>query len=138
MVTNRRRLRVTWGDCDPAGIVFYPNYFAWFDDCTFDLFESVGLPPRRLFADFGVKGFPLLEAGAKFHVASSAGDEMEAETAITEWGDKIFKLAHRFTRDGALLLEGNETRIFVIAHPDDPTRLKSVPIPDGIRVRFSD
>ncbi|ANP90930.1 hypothetical protein BMW22_27065 (plasmid) [Rhizobium leguminosarum] len=23
--------KVKFGDCDAAGIVFYPNYFAWFD-----------------------------------------------------------------------------------------------------------
>ena len=27
LLTNRRTIRVQWGDCDPAGIVFYPRYF---------------------------------------------------------------------------------------------------------------
>ena len=31
MLTNTRVIRVQWGDCDPAGIVFYPRYFEWFD-----------------------------------------------------------------------------------------------------------
>ena len=44
MVISRRRIRVDWGHCDPAGIVFYPNYFRWFDQCTSALFESAGLP----------------------------------------------------------------------------------------------
>ena len=45
-------LTVGWGDCDPAGIVFYPNYFRWFDDASWRLFEAGGLPhpdrPGRL------------------------------------------------------------------------------------------
>ena len=28
MLTNSRTVRIEWGDCDPAGIVFYPRYFA--------------------------------------------------------------------------------------------------------------
>jgi acyl-CoA thioesterase FadM len=27
----RTEILVAWGDCDPAGIVYYPNYFHWFD-----------------------------------------------------------------------------------------------------------
>jgi 4-hydroxybenzoyl-CoA thioesterase len=136
MVTNKRRIRVEWGHCDPARIVFYPQYFFWFDSCTSHLFESVGLIPKSFFADFGVRGFPLLEASAKFHIASAFGDEMEAETHIVEWRGKTFKVAHRFTRDGALLLEGSETRIFVITDPDDHGRLKSVEVPDEVKRRF--
>jgi 4-hydroxybenzoyl-CoA thioesterase len=136
MVTSKRRIRVEWGHCDPAEIVFYPNYFAWFDACTTQLFDSVGLAPKRFFAELGVKGFPLLEASAKFHVASRFGDDMEAESGIAEWGAKIFRVAHRFTRAGLLLLEGSETRIFVITHPDDPTRLKSVPVPAEVKRRL--
>ncbi len=34
MLKNVHRIRVEWGDCDPAGIVFYPRYFEWFDRCT--------------------------------------------------------------------------------------------------------
>lgn len=30
MYVNRRRVTIEWGDCDPAGIVFYPRYFAMF------------------------------------------------------------------------------------------------------------
>jgi len=136
MVTNKRRIRVEWGHCDPADIVFYPNYFAWFDECTTHLFESVGLNAKNFFDDYGVKGFPLLEASAKFYIASSYGDVMDAESTVTEWGAKTFKLSHRFSRGEKLLLEGAETRIFVTAHPDDPKRMKSVPVPKEVKRLF--
>ena len=29
MLINRRTIRIEWGDCDPACIVFYPRYFEW-------------------------------------------------------------------------------------------------------------
>ena len=34
MASNARTVRIEWGDCDPAGIVFYPRYFAMFDHST--------------------------------------------------------------------------------------------------------
>ena len=42
MLINRRTIRIEWGDCDPAGIVFYPRYFEWFDACAAALFEDAG------------------------------------------------------------------------------------------------
>jgi len=34
---------IEWGDCDPARIVFYPNFFAWFYRRTTHLFRAAGL-----------------------------------------------------------------------------------------------
>ena len=31
MLSNSRSVRIEWGDCDPAGIIFYPRYFKIFD-----------------------------------------------------------------------------------------------------------
>ena len=39
MFTNSRTVRIEWGDCDPAGIIFYPRYFEIFDTCTTALIE---------------------------------------------------------------------------------------------------
>ena len=47
MLVNRRRVRIEWGDCDPAGIVFYPRYFAMFDASTHALFEAAGWSEGR-------------------------------------------------------------------------------------------
>jgi len=40
MFMNRRTVRIEWGDCDPAGIVFYPRYMAMFDHSTVLLLEA--------------------------------------------------------------------------------------------------
>jgi len=34
--------RVFFGDCDPAGIVFYPNIFSWFDRAFHMLLDPLG------------------------------------------------------------------------------------------------
>ena len=43
MHKNRRTVRVEWGHCDAAQIVFYPRYFEWFDQSTGYLFETAGI-----------------------------------------------------------------------------------------------
>jgi 4-hydroxybenzoyl-CoA thioesterase len=50
MFVSQKHLLVEWGHCDPAGIVFYPQYLAWFDDCATALFTNAGMPTRTLFS----------------------------------------------------------------------------------------
>jgi 4-hydroxybenzoyl-CoA thioesterase len=136
MFISRRSIRVDWGHCDPAGIVFYPNYFRWFDECTSALFENAGLPLPRLYREHGLKGFPLLDARATFAASASFGDDLAAQSCVVEWNAKTLKVQHRFLRGGSLVVEGWELRVCVVAHPDDPARLKSTAIPDEVKRRL--
>ena len=54
MLINRRTIRIEWGDCDPAGIVFYPRYLEWFDACTLALFQAAGFLKGDLVSRQGV------------------------------------------------------------------------------------
>jgi 4-hydroxybenzoyl-CoA thioesterase len=136
MFTSRRRIHVEWGDCDPAGIVFYPNYFRWFDASTAILFDDAGLPLPLLYREHGLKGFPLLEAKANFSGSSAFGDALDCETSVAEWAAKTFTVRHLLLRDGALLVEGTELRVCAVPHPDDPQRIKAAPIPAVVKERL--
>jgi 4-hydroxybenzoyl-CoA thioesterase len=137
MFVNRVRIRVEFGDCDPADIVFYPNYFRWFNQCTVALFHAAGLPVRQLFKVHGVLGIPLVEARARFMTPSTHGDELVAESRVTKWRKSSFVISHRFLRGGALVLEGWETRVWAAAHPTRAHRMKSVPLPPDVIRRLS-
>jgi 4-hydroxybenzoyl-CoA thioesterase len=129
MLTNKRTVRIEWGDCDPAGIVFFPRYFAFFDASTAAMFEAVGLPKPVLLKKYDIVGFPVVEAGASFHVPSKFGDDVTIETTIVTWRRSSFRVQHRVLRDETLAIEAHETRVWVGRHPDDPDAIKSRPIP---------
>jgi len=137
MFVNRIRIRVEFGDCDPAQIVFYANYFRWFDECTSALFRAAGLPLQELFKAHGVVGIPIVEARARFIAPSSFGDELVAESSVTEWRKSSFVISHKFLRNGALTVEGSETHVWAAAHPTDAQRLTSVPLPREVIRRLS-
>src|SRR5262245_66201055 len=91
MLINTRIVRVQWGDCDPAGIVFYPRYFEWFDASTILLFEkATGMTKINMLAKYGGAGLALLEARAVFKVASAYGDDIDVTTEITEFRRSSF------------------------------------------------
>ena len=60
MLMSKRTVTIEWGDCDPADIVYFPNYFRWFDASTAYHFAAAGLPKPELIRRYDVVGFPML------------------------------------------------------------------------------
>ena len=132
MFTNTRTIQVEWGDCDPAGIVFYPRYFAWFDACTAGLFAAAGLPKPLLLKKYAILGIPMVDTAAKFHIPSRFGETFKIETSAIAFRRSSFDVLHRILKDGALAVEGRETRVWTAVDPENPERLKSRPIPQEV------
>jgi 4-hydroxybenzoyl-CoA thioesterase len=137
MFVSKKHLLVEWGHCDPAGIVFYPQYLAWFDDCTTALFTNAGMPTRALFRGHGILGVPLVDVRVRFMVPSTFGDELLAESAVTEFRRSSFIIRHQFFKAGVLAVEGFETRVWAGTDPTNPERMKSRLLPKDVIERLS-
>ena len=85
MLVNRRTLRIEWGQCDPAGIVFYPQYLLIFDTSTGWLFERTGLKPLAMRRKYGIVGMPIVEVGARFVMPCRFDDEVVVESDGSPW-----------------------------------------------------
>ncbi len=132
--THVHRVTVHWGDCDPAGIVFFPNFSRWMDQASMAFFVACGLPPwRELERTRGIVGTPLLEIHTKFLRPASYGDALEVHTSIEEWAAKTFRHRHVVRRGDTVLCEGTEVRAFVVRDPADATRIRAIPVPEDIR-----
>ena len=136
-LTNRRDVFIEWGDCDPAGIVYYPRYFVFFDNATVALFAAAGLPKHEMVKTFDVVGFPMVDTGARFIIPSRWGDTITIESHVSEWRRSSFDIKHRVLRGDDLAIEAWETRVWVGRHPDDPERIKSQPVPEEVKARFA-
>jgi hypothetical protein len=76
MLTNTRTVRIEWGDCDPAGIIFYPRYFAIFDTSTTMLIErAAGMKKIEYLKAYAIAGHPVVETRAKFRLPTRFGDD---------------------------------------------------------------
>lgn len=129
-------VKVAWGDCDPAGIVFYPNYFRWIDAATWTLFEMLGGGWDRLQGAFGPFQIPLLAAECTFKTPCRRGDALVVESRVVTWERKVFKVAHAIRNGDGTAVQGLETRCWTI--PDDTGRLRSAPIPEDVITLFAD
>jgi 4-hydroxybenzoyl-CoA thioesterase len=137
MVVNRHKIRIEWGDCDPAGIVYYPRYFEYFDACTAALFESAGLPKRALFETYGIAGIPMVDTRANFIAPSTFGDDLVVESTITGFGKSSFTVHHKLFKGETLAAEGFEKRVWTVRPPDDPQRIRAQAIPREVIDKLS-
>lgn len=131
-------IKVQFGDCDPAGIVFFPNFSKWMDAASLHFFMECGVPPwRELKKTTGIIGTPLLEIHTRFMRPATYGETLHVHTSIESWAAKTFVQKHVVMRGDTVLCEGRETRAFVI-HPEDaPDRIKAIPVPEDIKALCS-
>ncbi len=137
MFVNRRTVRIEWGDCDAAGIVFYPRYFAFFDASTQYLFEAAGYPKPEIIKKFDIVGYPMVDTGAKFMIPSKFGEDIVIETRVKEFRKSSFDIEHKVYKGDQLAIEAHETRVWVGKHPDKPGAIKSKEIPAEIIEKMS-
>lgn len=134
MLVGARMVRIEWGDCDPAGIVFYPRYFAFFDACTAALFErALEMTGREMRQAYGCIGYPMVDTRARFLVPSRYGDEVRVETQATAFRRSSFDVRHRLHKGGGeLAVECFETRVWAVADPAHPERIMAHPLPAAV------
>lgn len=133
----RRTVRIEWGWCDPAGIVFAPRLIDMFSENTVQMFEFAGLPKKReMRKEMGVAGYPLVDLHARFLRPAAYGDDVTVESDAPEFGRSSFTIAHRILLGDAVCAEGTEKRVWTVYDERAPGGVKSSPAPDSVRRLF--
>src|SRR5258705_10872951 len=103
MLVNRRVVRIEWGDCDPAGIVYYPRYFALFDASTSALIErALGMTKHDYLKAYDFFAHPLVNAHSRFIIPTRFGDDVTIESTVAEFPRSSYDIRHRRGKNGAL------------------------------------
>ena len=136
MFVHRRDVQIQWGDCDPANIVYYPRYFAMFDDSTSIMFEAAGFSKQDIVHKYGLVGIPMVDTRAKFYIASTHGDWITIESRIESFGHSSFDVTHKVFKGDQLAIEAFEKRVLVGRDPNNSDKLKSAPMPPEIIEKF--
>ncbi|HEX5094296.1 MAG TPA: acyl-CoA thioesterase [Burkholderiales bacterium] len=127
--------QVQWGDCDPAGIIFYPTYFRWMDAACWSMFAGVGYDAKRMRAEH--LAMPLVSADCQFLYPAEQGDRCEVRSRILTFGGKSFLVGHEIWReDGMTLARGSEKRVWGKFENGPGTRMRGLEIPESLKARF--
>jgi 4-hydroxybenzoyl-CoA thioesterase len=127
-------VRVEFGDCDPAGIVWFPNFFRWIDAASRHFFAECGVPRwEETTRTLGVIGTPLVDTHSRFLKTASYGDTLQVLVSVPEWREKSFVQRYRIVRGEDAIMECDEVRIFAAKRDDGKNGIRAVPIPPTIR-----
>ena len=126
------KLRVYFGECDPAGIVFFPNFIRWFDASSRYYFDRCGVPSWHITEKtHGIIGTPVVEINTRFLKSATYGEELEIHTSVVEWHRKVFVHRHVAYREGEMLAEAEEKRLFV--RRDETGHIRAVMVPEDFK-----
>ena len=137
MLVNTRTVRIEWGDCDPAGIVYYPRYLAFFDACTSALIErALGMTKHEYLKAYDFGGHPLVSTRARFLIPTRFGDDVTIETTIGAFRRSSFDVRHRLTRTASSRSKASRPGSGCRAIPRRGT-MKSAPLPQDVIEKLS-
>ncbi|QIN67945.1 1,4-dihydroxy-2-naphthoyl-CoA hydrolase (plasmid) [Caballeronia sp. SBC1] len=123
----KRKHKIHFSECDPAGIVFYPQYFVMFNDLLetwIDELVPIGfhgvIGSRRL-------GMPTVRLEVDFTAISRMGDQVWLSLEVVHLGQKSLTLAWQCSaEDGEVRMAATQTIVMTslethraIAIPDD-------------------
>lgn len=128
-MTFRTRRTVEWGDCDAAGIVFYPNYFRWMDAAFHEMTRDLGFDQGTL-PEHGVFATPLRDAGASFTGPARHGTVLDVSVRVTRLGRSGIALAYAFADGARAVATGHELRVCVVERGDG---IAATPLPPALR-----
>ncbi|MFN0114729.1 MAG: acyl-CoA thioesterase [Paracoccaceae bacterium] len=111
-MTYTRALRVEFGHCDPAGIVFYPRYFEMMNSVAENFFRDVADYPfeRMMAAGHGV---PTARVEVDFRAPSRLGEVLDWALTVRRVGRSSVSFAVAAHGGGALRLEGTLVVVWV-------------------------
>jgi len=103
-------LRIRYQETDNMGVVYYGNYFTWFEVARTEYFRSLGL----IYRDLEAKGFYLMVAAASCRYKSPAkyDDMVTVKSSIPEIKNSSLKFEYKLSVDGRLIATGDSVHVF--------------------------
>ncbi len=121
--------RVRFADCDPAGIVFFPQYCVMLNTLVEEWFDqALQLPYAELIGKRRL-GLPSVRLEVDFTAISRHGDDLRLTLAVEKLGRSSLTLEHRFHGDSnELRLRAHQVLVCTSLDSHRPQ-----PLPDDLR-----
>lgn len=104
------KLRVTYKDTDQMGVVYYSNYFVWFEIARTEFFRSLKIS----YKDIEKNGLYLMvvEASCKYLAPTRYDDLITLECWVEEARKTSLLFSYLIKTDSKVLAEGKTAHVF--------------------------
>jgi 4-hydroxybenzoyl-CoA thioesterase len=124
MFTTEKLIR--FHHCDPAGIVFYPQYFYLLHEAQEDLLAHIGHPEHVMIASG--YGLPIVKLATDFVAMSRYGDTVQIDLSLTRLGRASLGMHYRLRCGEQTRLLATSTVVYV-----NNTTSQAEALPDALR-----
>lgn len=128
------RITVRFGDCDPAGFVYYPVILHYFHVAMEEFFAArCGVAYERLMREERI-GLPTVNVRAEFFAPFTYGDQIEVEVEVARVGTSsvTFIYSARRATDGVLCARSEQVQVAM-----NLDSRRAVPLPAQCRSAFA-
>jgi len=116
MPVSQTRIRVRYAETDQMGVVYYANFFIWFEIGRVELLRQLGFQYKQMEIDDDCH-IPVVEANCRYKSPARYDDELLLETTVLALRRTVIKFGYRLLRPGndalTLLAEGETTHVTV-------------------------
>lgn len=116
--SSQTTIRVRYAETDQMGVVYYSNYFVWFELGRVEFLRELGFSYKQMELEDDCY-IPVVEASCRYKAPARYDEELLLETRILHLRSSVMKFGYRLLRaepDGApprLLAEGETVHVFV-------------------------
>jgi len=124
-------LRVRFAETDAQGIVYYANYFVWFEVGRVNYLREIGFDFRERERQ-GIS-FVIAEAQCRYHASARFDDPILIRTWVSQVRQRSFTFSYHVINQetGLLLAEGETIQVMM-----DPKTFRPIRIPDEFRAKL--
>jgi acyl-CoA thioester hydrolase len=125
MSVSQTRIRVRYAETDLMGVVYYANFFIWFEVGRVELLRQLGFHYKQMEIDDNCH-IPVVEANCRYKSPAHYDDELVLETRILELRRSVIKFGYRLLRmekEAPTLLAEGETTHLTVDRSMRPVRL---------------
>jgi len=122
--------QLTYGDCDPAGIVYYANYFRWMEHTHTTWWHAVGERIDELPGRYGVE-LVTRHTGCEFTAPAHPFDVVVASLSAENLGRTSFRMRCDFALNTGIAVASGDLTLVTIDGNGRPA-----PVPDALRERL--
>ena len=131
MTTFAKERLIRFSHCDPAGIVYFVNFFDMISGVVEDWYrEALGVPLQEMLAERRV-GFPIVNTGCEFFRPAHLGDTLLLELSIAKLGRSSIEFAIRGSVAGEEKFRARHKVALVSLDTFRP-----LPIPEDMRAKM--
>ena len=116
MQVSQTRIRVRYAETDQMGVVYYANFFIWFEIGRVELLRQLGFRYKQMEIDDDCH-IPVVEANCRYKSPARYDDELLLETFVLTLRRSVIKFGYRLLRQenesSTLLAEGETTHVTV-------------------------